>query len=441
MTQQIGKILINQQQYKKAFYIFSKLLEDKPNDFKANFQMGKIYYELNDLNKSVFYFKKSNKVQPNNPNILFNLALALRGIGKIEEAKKIYLNLISINSKDIKSYYGLFNLDINYMTDEFYQNLELMIKENKISLFEKSLINFIFSKFSKKQGKLKEEISYLRLAHQNCYNANITYNKQSDYYYKSVISNNFDKIKFQNQFEQLPEFNNQNHIFIVGLPRSGSTLVETIISHNEPNITSVGEFHGINTSILEQIGKIVYAKDFDYRNYQLVIDKKKFQESLLIKYDNFEKKIYLDKSLENFFNIEIILAFFPNAKFLHTHRNFNDAVIGIYQAMLPELSWTHKIENIISYINTYNKTINYFKKKYPGKILDVELSELSNQKEKEAKKILDFCNIRFDDNSLNFHENNKLFNKTYSFLQVREKIRNYENNKYAPYYYLLDKKD
>jgi hypothetical protein len=106
--------------------------------------------------------------------------------------------------------------------------------------------------------------------------------------------------------------------------------------------------------------------------------------------------------------------------------------------MLPELSWTHEIQNIINYINIYNKTINYFKKKHPDKILDVELSKLSNQKERETKKILEFCDIKFNNNSLNFDKNYKLFNKTYSFLQVRKKIKTYEDNKYQPYYYLIN---
>jgi uncharacterized protein YfbU (UPF0304 family) len=100
--------------------------------------------------------------------------------------------------------------------------------------------------------------------------------------------------------------------------------------------------------------------------------------------------------------------------------------------MLPELSWSHKIQDIIDYINIYNKIINHFKNKYPNKILDVELSKLSNQKEVETKKILDFCNIKYNDDYLNFDKNNKLFNKTYSFLQVRNKIKEYEDNKYKP---------
>jgi len=439
MSYEIGKKLIKQKQFKKAIYLFSKLLENNSRDLRANFLMGKIYYELNNLNKSLFFFEKCNKIQPHTPNVLFNLALIFQSTGQIEEAKKKYLDLIAINSNDIKSYYGLSILNIENIDSKLYLNLKKIIKENKISLFEKGLVNFIFSKFEKNKNEINQEINYLESAHRNCYDANITYNEQSDFYYKKIISKNFNQIIFQDKFEIIPEFNNSNHIFIIGLPRSGSSLVETIIAHNEPNITSVGEFHGINTSILDQIGKAIYSKNFDHKNFKLSINQKKFQENLLEKYDNFENKIYLDKSLENFYNIEIILKFFPNAKFIHTYRNTNDAIIGIYQTMLPELSWSHQIQDIIDYIDIYNKTIKYFKKKYPNKIIDVELSKLSNYKEKETKRILEFCDIKFDNSYLDFDKNNKLFNKTNSFLQVKNKITKYDNSKYKPYFYLLNK--
>ena len=280
MSHEIGKKLIKQKQYKKAFYIFSKLLENNSRDLKANFQMGKIYYELNNLSKSLFFFEKCNKIQPNTPNVLFNLALIFQSTGQVKEAKKQYLNLISINSNDIKSCYGLSILDIGYIETRLYNNLKKIIKENKISLFEKSLINFIFSKYEKKKNEISSEINYLKLSHQNCYDSNIAYNEQSDFYYKKIISKNFNQIIFEEKFEIIPEFNNSNHIFIVGLPRSGSSLVETIIAHNEPNITPVGEFHGINTSILDQIGKTIYSKDFNYKNFKLSINQKNSKKIL-----------------------------------------------------------------------------------------------------------------------------------------------------------------
>ena len=440
MSIEKGKTLIQKRQFKNALLILNKLLIDKPEDLRANFLIGKIYYELNDITKCIIYFKKCNEIQPNNPNILFNMALAFQNMGKIDEAKKNYLKLISINPENVSSYFGLFNLDIKNIDTKIYNILKSLINKKNISLFNKSLINFIFSKIEKKKKNLKKEIDYLKISHRQCYESNVNFNNQSDFYYKKIISNQFDNIKFEDDFERIDEFNNEKHLFIIGLPRSGSSLVETLISHNSKNLVSVGEFHGINTSILDQINNTIYSKNFNLNKFQLTINKKEFQESILQKYNNFEKKIYLDKSLENFFNIEIILNFFPNAKFIHTFRNLNDAIIGIFQTMLPELSWSHTISDIYDYIKVYKNTINYFKKKYPSKIIDVNLEELSNKKEFEVKRILKFCNIEVNKNFLDFDKNQKLFNKTNSFLQVRNKIKMYEDKKYHSYYHLLSEK-
>ncbi len=440
MSIEKGKTLIQKRQFKNALLILNKLLMDKPEDLRANFLIGKIYYELNDITKCIIYFKKCNEIQPNNPNILFNMALAFQNMGKIDEAKKNYLKLISINPENVSSYFGLFNLDIKNIDTKIYNILKSLINKKNISLFNKSLINFIFSKIEKKKKNLKKEIDFLKISHRQCYESNVNFNNQSDFYYKKIISNQFDNIKFEGDFERIDEFNNEKHLFIIGLPRSGSSLVETLISHNSKNLVSVGEFHGINTSILDQINNTIYSKNFNLNKFQLTINKKQFQESILQKYNNFEKKIYLDKSLENFFNIEIILNFFPNAKFIHTFRNLNDAIIGIFQTMLPELSWSHTISDIYDYIKVYKNTINYFKKKYPSKIIDVNLEELSNKKEFEVKRILKFCNIEVNKNFLDFDKNQKLFNKTNSFLQVRNKIKMYEDKKYHSYYHLLSEK-
>ena len=439
MSYDIGKTLAQQKKSKSALNIFLEILKINPKDLKTNFQIGKIYFELNNLKKSISYFEKCNDIQPNNLNILTNLAITYQYLGKIEKSKKIYLKIISIDPKNIKSYFGLYFLNIKNITFKFYQNLEKFINEKKISLNEKCMINFIFSKFEKKDNNLQKEIEYLKNYHNLCYEANIQFNEQSDFYYNKIISNHYNKIEFKENYETNTTFNELNHIFIIGLPRSGSTLVETIISHNETDIISVGELHGINTSILKQIGKVIYDKDFKFENFKVCIDRKVFQESLIERYDNFEKKLYLDKSLENFFNIEIILEFFPNAKFLHTHRNINDAIIAIYQSMLPELSWSHKIETIKNYVNIYQTVMNYFKKKYPDKILDIKLENLTDNKEYETKRILNFCKIKFNENYLDFSKNEKLYNKTNSFLQVREKINIYDDKKYKPYYFLLDK--
>ena len=437
MDFELGKIFIKKKLFKKALIIFNDILKKDHNNVRAIFQIGKIYYESNDLNQSIIYFKKCNEIQPKNSNIIFNLALALQGTGKIDEAREKYNELIKINNNDIKSYYGLYSLGIENITNELYEKLKKIRINKKISIFEKSLINFIFSKIEKNKKNYENEVNYLNLFHKQCYEANLLFNNQSNFYYQNIISKNYKNIKFHNKFKPISKFNNNKHIFIIGLPRSGSTLVETLITHNSEKVLSLGEFHGINTSILDQVGEKIYSKNFEKKNFQLELDENIFQENLIEKYGNLKKNLFLDKSLENFFNIEIILRFFPNAKIVHTYRDYKDSIIAIYQTMMPELSWSHRIQDIRNYIKIYQEIIEYFKKKYPDKIIDVELNELTNKKEIETKKILEFCEIDFKKDFLDFDENKKLFNKTNSFLQVRKKIRKYEAEKYQPYYHLI----
>ena len=424
-------------EFKKTLKILEDLIKNGKEKTWLLFYLGTTYYKWNDYKKSIFYFRKCNQIQPNSPKVLYNLALVFQGLGRINEAEKLFNKLIDINSDDVHSYYGLFNLNINNITQNYKKKLKDLSNNKQISLFEKSLINFIFSKLEKKEKKLQEEIRFLSLSHDLSFKSNYNYNTQSNFYYKKIIKNHFDKIKYEGSIKTNIDFDQYNPIFIIGLPRSGSTLVESLISQSSDQIHSFGEFHAINMSIFDQIASIIYSEKFDYKNFKFIINKDKFQNSLIERYGNIKNKIFIDKSLENFFNIDIILQFFPNAKFLHTFRNFNDSIIGIYQRMMPDLSWSHDIKNILEYANNYKTIINHFKNKYPDHIIDVNLEKLTLDKKKESQKIFEFCNINWNNDVLNFNKKNKLFTKTNSFLQVRDKIDKYNINKYEPYYYLI----
>lgn len=437
MIDKIINIHLQKGEFKKALKILEDLIKNGNKNITIFFHLGKIYFALNDYKKSIIYFRKCNQIQPNTPKILYNLALVFQGLGKINEAEKLFNKLININPNDIRSYYGLFNLSINNITEKYKKKLKDLSNSGKINLFEKTLINFIFSKLKKKEKKFKEEIKFLDLSHKLCFQSNYNYNIQSNLYYKKIIKNHFNKIKYEGSIKTNINLSKFKPIFIIGLPRSGSTLVESLISQSSNQIVSFGEFHAINMSIFDQIASTIYSENFNFNNFKFIINEEKFQNSLLERYGNIENKIFIDKSLENFFNIEIILKFFPNAKFLHTFRNFNDSIIGIYQRMMPDLSWSHDIKNILEYANNYKMIINYFKNKYPKYILDIDLEKLTNDQKNESQRIFDFCNIDWNDDVLNFNKKNKLFTKTNSFLQIRNKIDKYNINKYETYYYLL----
>ena len=424
-------------EFRKALNLLEIYKEKESNNVALNYYFGKVYFQLNDHKKSLFYFRKCNQINPGNPKILYNLAQVLQGQGKIDETKKIYEKLIKENSTDIKSYYGLFNLGIKNINDDYAIKLEILSNDKNIKLFDKCLINFILSKLKKKENKLNDELVLLKLAHEQCFNAHSNFNNQSEFYYNKIITKHYNKIKFEDDKDKKNSFDKSKPIFIIGLPRSGSTLIESLITQSSNNINSFGELHAINMSIFDCIAPDIYSKNFKLENFNLIINKTLFKKSLQERYGDLENKNFIDKSLENFLNIEIILEFFPNARFLHTYRNFNDAIISIYQKMMPDLSWSHSIEGIINYANNYKNIINYFKKKYPNNILDINLEELSINKETETKKIFNFCALNWNKEIFNFNKKNNLFTKTNSFLQIRDKIEKYNYDKYEPYYHLL----
>lgn len=435
--EQIIEKYLQKGEFQKALNLLEIGKKKESNNAALNYYFGKVYFQLNDHKKSLFYFRKCNQINPHNPKILYNLAQVLQGQGKIDEAKKIYEKLIKENSKDIKSYYGLFNLGLKNINDDYAIKLKKLSNDKDIKLFDKCFINFILSKLKKKENKLNEELELLKLAHQQCFNAHSNYNNQSEFYYNEIITKHYNKIKFEDDTNKIKLFDKSKPIFIVGLPRSGSTLIESLITQSSNNVNSFGELHAINMSIFDCIAADIYSKNFKLENFNLIINRTTFKNSLQERYGDLENKNFIDKSLENFLNIEIILEFFPNAKILHSFRNFNDAIISIYQKMMPDLSWSHTIEGIINYANNYKNIINYFKKKYPNNILDVNLEELSTNKETETKKIFNFCELNWNKEIFNFNKKNNLFTKTNSFLQVRDKIEKYNYGQYEPYYHLL----
>ncbi len=442
MNFSLGQKLIAQKEFGRALDIF---LELKKNNEESLLYLGLIYFELNKFSKSIYFYNEFLKKKPNSTIALYNLAFVKQSVGEINAAKDIYTKLIEIDKNKIRPYYGLFTLNANNLDDHKFEEILNLKKNYDHSLFEQGIINFLLSKKEKKNKNYYKEIEYLENSHNLIFDSKKNYNDSSQFYLNKIASRFYDKINFIENHKLEIISNKLAPVFIIGLPRSGSTLVEAILSSASENIISLGECHVINISVLEQLGHKIYKKDFDMKNFKYEIDLKFSSKSIIRRYEQFnlnnkinELKI-IDKSLENFFNIETIMKIFPEAKFLHTHRNSFDSIISIYQSMLAELSWTHKLEDIVIYVDNYIKIINYYKKKYPQAIMDIDLEELTSNSNKISKEIYKFCGLNWNKDVLNFYKRKNLHSKTLSFAQIRNKVSKYNEAKYQPYFYLLEK--
>ena len=416
MTIGLGKKFLLQKNYKDAEKIFLDL-NKKNNNFETNYNLGVINFELKKIKQSLKYFEKCKKIDPRSLNTYLKIAYLEQSRGDIEKSLSTYQKVLEINIKDIRAYYGIFTLNPNFLKESHFQVIKEINESPKANVLEKFLSEFLMSKKEKNEGNFDKELIFLNNAHTLCFDFKKEYNLQSQKYYSQIILEHYNQSNFIDNDKKNHLFDNISPIFIIGLPRSGSTLVEAIITSSEDKIPSFGESAFINMGIINQLSSKILSNNeiketfnFKVNELQDFVNKKYSQFSLIENKTN----NFVDKSLENFFNIEIILNFFPNAKFIHTYRNYDDAIIAIYQTMLPKLSWSHSIADIKEYISLYKKTIKYFKKKYPDKIIDVELSKLTKSKEIEIKKILNFCKIEINKNFLDFDKNEEESPKLFS---------------------------
>ena len=223
---------------------------------------------------------------------------------------------------------------------------------------------------------------------------------------------------------------NVKPIFIVGVPRCGSTMVEKIIASGKDMIpvgeeTSVLE-NFINNKILEK-QSLDLGNPKDIRNELFNIYNKKGLISK--KYDN----IFTDKSLNNFFYLRLIKDIYPNAKVINCRRDILSSIMSIFQNNLTELAWTHDLDNVFKYFDNYFKITENFNEESPNFMYELQFEKLVNNPEEESKKLMEFCKLPWDKKCLEFYKRKDLISKTTSNVQIRQAIYKHSIDKYSPY--------
>ena len=149
----------------------------------------------------------------------------------------------------------------------------------------------------RKKEKYSNEIKFLNLAHKYQFNSRLKYNSRSVEYHTNILMNNFNNIKLIDKKEISPTKFKKKPIFIIGLPRSGSTLIESLIMQKKNEFYSYGESSIFDTIIFNQIKKNLDKNN----NIKISINKEILINSLENIYSYSKNKNFIDKSLENFF--------------------------------------------------------------------------------------------------------------------------------------------
>ena len=417
----------------KSENTLKRVLKLEPNNSIALNNLGNIYSQRNDLNKAIIFYSKAVSIKKDYSNAIFNLALTSEEIGKKNDAIKLYKNAIRYDPDNLAFYHNLSRIDETIFLVKSINLIKKILKNKDCSNFNKSSGFFILAYDQKRKRNIKKEIEYLIQAHKFFLYSNEKIHNQISFFWIRLMPKIIKKFDFELEHTQ----KQIKPIFIVGLPRSGSTLIESILCSGKKIIPNGGETAIIHRTFMDVSKNFFVQKKFLIDGEKLNINEKSFVKKANDQYKllNLTNKdnVFTDKSLENFFYIELIIKFFPNSKIIICKRNILQIIISIYQNFLPKIKWSHSIDNILEYIDNYFKIIDNFEKEYPNKMHIVELEKLIKNPINSSKDLFNFCNLEWDKKCLEFYKRDDLISKTASNVQVRSKIFSADQKKNIAY--------
>jgi len=238
---------------------------------------------------------------------------------------------------------------------------------------------------------------------------------------------NFEQIKThfdQAFFEKFKGggLEDETPIFIVGMPRSGTSLLEQVLaSHSE--VYGAGELEKIWQLYTKTLG--LYSENFEAGVEALTEAKiRNCAEFYLAHIRQFSQgaRYITDKMPMNFRYIGLIKVMFPNARIVHCIRNPRDTCLSIFkQKFVQSVPYAYSMENIVGYYELYIDLMRHWHSVLPGGIFDVEYEGFVADQQRMTRKLLDYCDLDWEKGCLEFHKTVRAVN-TASATQVKQPL-------------------
>ena len=220
-------------------------------------------------------------------------------------------------------------------------------------------------------------------------------------------------------------------IFIVGMPRSGTTLVEQIIS-SHPQVTGAGEL-----SFAANYGRSI-ARGLSEVNYESLLN---FRSEYLTKlhHASMGNLIVTDKMPHNFLYIGLLAAAFPEAKIVHVKRNAAALCWGNFKQYFPtkNIGYCYALGDVISYHKLYENLMEFWENSLGKRIYNLDYERLTVKQENETRNLIDYLGLDWDDKVLSPQKNSRII-MTASNRQVRKKVYQGSSEQWKKYEPFLD---
>ena len=412
----LGSALQALGQYEKAIHSYEWAIAYNPNFAEAHNNLGNALSEYGRVDLSIKNYENSIKINPNYLKANFNLAMAFKNLGNQDGFLKYIEKVVSIKPDWGDAQLHLSRVKKFKKNDPKIIEIQTFLERDDLDIDDRIGLNFALAHIFENHENYDDQFRFL--------NEGNRLQKKELYYSFDIDKNRFSTIKkiFKNSSFNLEKVikskSNIKPIFIVGMPRSGTSLVHQIIgSHSE--VYGAGELNNLNRILSPYLNQSINKEKHEVSDDDIISVRKQYED--LIDTLNVKETIILDKMPLNFRFIGFILSAFPEAKIIHMKRDSMATCWSIYKYMFGGNAYSYNQKDLAKYFCLYENLMSFWHELFPGQIYDLSYEKLTNYQEEETKKLLKYCELDWEENCLNFHTNQSAV-KTTSDLQVRQKI-------------------
>ena len=409
---------------KNAIHYSQLSIKIQPGNPIALDQYAKALIINNRPGEAIDVLEKLNQNFPDNDNFKYNLSTAYREIGEFKKANKISSEGFKNDYKNIAYLLGYTKDKKNKLKEEHIVYYDRLLAEKGLKSEDKTLICHSFFEYFKNQSDYKKAGSYL-IRGNNAQYALKEFNLASEKKFFKKLKSIFSK-KIDFEFEE--KINKQIPIFVCGMPRSGTTLCEQILSSHS-KITGAGELdylaEVLDFRLIQPTENQINNLDFIIRNQGSLKTAREQYLDKLSKRDKGDSVYICDKMPHNFIFIGLIKLILPEAKIIYCKRDPIDNCFSLYSHKFVEVShqYSYNQKMLVQYYKLHQDLMKFWFKKHADDIFILDNEELVNNQETVSKKLLKHCELEWEEQCLDFHKNKRQV-RTASIEQVRNPINN-----------------
>ena len=407
---------------KLALKFAKKSMSLQPNNILSVNQYAKALVLNNKIEEGIEIFKELSEKNPERPDFKANLATALKEIGNFSESKKIIDEEFKKDFKRIDFFAPFASDKSNTLEEKHLEYYKSLIETENIDNEEKIIIAHALFGYYRNKKSFEESGNFLKLSNKLQYQLKDFDLDKEEYLFnkiREIFSTKNAPVIKDNKSSVEP-------IFICGMPRSGTTLCEQIISTHS-KVSAAGELSDlIKISGLENI---IQSDKEKIDEFQLNLTKPEFVKNIRSEYLSVIKKfqnndsIYVtDKLPHNFVLIGLIKLIFPNAKIIYCKRNPMDNCFSLFTHKFVDMAHQYSYNQKVlgNYYLMHSQLMKFWLDKYSD-IYVLDNEELVKNQEAISKDLINYCDLSWEKECLNFHKNVRQV-RTASIEQVREPI-------------------